>query len=135
MSELKSCPFCGGEAEVKYDAVGSASIKCKNKCVVQCGTAFEHRIRTIEEAIAVWNRRHTPEPRQLTLDELRQMDGEPVWCEGQTRFGTDFKGWKVLRRDTNTTPYIRFTDQTNFGADDYCKTWFAYDRPPGGEGR
>ena len=27
-----------------------------------------------------WNRRYEPPNEPLTLEELRQMDGEPVWC-------------------------------------------------------
>jgi hypothetical protein len=56
--KIKPCPFCGGDADLKYDAIGSAFVKCKNKCVVQCGTAFEHRIRSKEEAISKWNFRY-----------------------------------------------------------------------------
>jgi len=32
-----------------------------------------------EQAIEAWNRRAAPPNEPLTLDELREMDGEPVW--------------------------------------------------------
>ena len=43
--------------------------------------------RTEEIAIAAWNRRTQPENKPLTLDELKQMDGEPVWITGIEKWG------------------------------------------------
>ena len=51
MAELKSCPFCGGEA----DFIGAgASIKCKN-----CGGAFlvTNPFRSRYEVAKAWNAR------------------------------------------------------------------------------
>jgi Lar family restriction alleviation protein len=90
MSELKSCPFCGGEAvlETYPDPPGGTKweepyyVACKS-----CGT-YKNDFPTEGDAIADWNRRIcltlsddtvkqpciegpcTPDPRQLTLDEL-----------------------------------------------------------------
>ena len=82
MSELKllPCPFCGGEATVGaneyYDGANTFYTYCTNCGVQQITT----KIRT-DEAISAWNRRAEPENEPLTLDELRGMDGEPVWTE------------------------------------------------------
>lgn len=52
MSEtLRSCPFCGGEAEFVTD-IGAALITCNN---CNCGTDW---LYTKEEAIEAWNTRH-----------------------------------------------------------------------------
>jgi Lar family restriction alleviation protein len=54
MAELKSCPFCGGEAE--YRPAGGLSetngyVRCKNFCCEQ------HWYSPKKEAIEAWNRR------------------------------------------------------------------------------
>lgn len=51
MSELKPCPFCGGEAKVRVwgDGLG---------VTVECQLCYTHKHRDTEaEAIEVWNRR------------------------------------------------------------------------------
>lgn len=65
MSELKPCPFCGGEAE--YTKVGNskmgikqATIKCKN-CLVQRTQKFKSKAFDFEwidkTMMDSWNRR------------------------------------------------------------------------------
>lgn len=60
----------------------------------------------------------------LTLDELRELDGEPVWCE---KFGwricygvSDFRGYLCM--ETGAGSCIRLND--------YGNTWAAYRRRP-----
>ena len=87
MGKLKPCPFCGGEAMIEViephthtmatfmpDYEGGAFIEC------QCGAAISGETRNA--AIAAWNKRVQENPQPLTLDELREMDGEPVWTVG-----------------------------------------------------
>lgn len=51
--ELKSCPFCGGEAEFLSGAPGCHYVRCK-QCKASCDdVAYDH-------AVALWNRRATP---------------------------------------------------------------------------
>lgn len=64
----------------------------------------------------------SPPNAPLTPDELRDMDGEPVWCD---KFGwricygvTDFRGYQCM--ETGAGSCIRM--------DDYGKTWLAYRR-------
>lgn len=94
--KLKPCPFCGGKVEAFYDSnYGNEWIViCRNdNCDVDASTSF---MRTKEQAVAAWNRRAEPDigiaitdhsgdatemiNAAITLDELRGMDGEPVWC-------------------------------------------------------
>ena len=65
MSELKPCPFCGGEAilesnKLRYGTIYSAYCQ---KCGAEITGFSEH------EAVAAWNRRAQP-------------DNEPLTCEG-----------------------------------------------------
>lgn len=48
---------------------------------------------TEESASDAWNTRSEPEARALTLDELRLMDGKPVWIDG-------IKQWAIVVVDT-----------------------------------
>ena len=71
MQELKTCPFCGGEAKTifDYNQVGgdsfivSAYVKCSQCGVVRYTTkdiknaAFEDVIALFEKAISLWNTR------------------------------------------------------------------------------
>lgn len=63
----------------------------------------------------------------LTLDELRQMDGEPVWVEfgecGDWRI-PDFIDIGAYRG------FIRFTDRSSEFLADYGKDWLAYRHKP-----
>ncbi|MDR1631217.1 MAG: Lar family restriction alleviation protein [Oscillospiraceae bacterium] len=75
--KLKPCPFCGGTAEAKWMSGPGWLVKCK-KCSARTigGTNLENDEHA---ARAAWNRRAQPANEPLTLDEIRGMDGEPVW--------------------------------------------------------
>lgn len=139
---LLPCPFCGDEAEIisrpvytylkPYDpetADKKHYVQCKG-CATQCG-ALEYD--TPEEAAAAWNRRSRPENKPLTLDELRQMDGEPVWVEHlKSSCSVGQPGeWLILKVCTPTRerPYIDFKD-TALCALYYGKGWLAYRHKP-----
>ena len=72
MSELKPCPFCGGEAigyewsdddEIeegephRYDAYCSVKVDHKDDCVLEVGEFYCWIASTEEEAAELWNRR------------------------------------------------------------------------------
>lgn len=74
----------------------------------------------------------------LTLDELRETEGQPVWLgTGEVSIKEQIIGcWEIVCRIT------RYDDDTvfwltrrvrGFWASDYGKTWLAYRRPPEGE--
>jgi hypothetical protein len=93
MSEvLRECPFCGSKAEVisfpVFDTTGGRTyspetadkkyyVQCKS-CATQCG-ALEYD--TPDKATAAWNRRAQPDNPPLTLEQLKQMDNQPVWTD------------------------------------------------------
>lgn len=82
MDELKPCPFCGGKMKVVNFMPHRPDGYWQGLCS-KCGIKTKY-IQTIPDATTAINRRPAPENKpltleQLTLDQLRQMDGEPVW--------------------------------------------------------
>ena len=69
--------------------------------------------------------------KSLTMDELRQMDGEPVWCEIYIKGQSSFYG---IVHGENVTGFIPGDDKpanlaiTNVGA--YGLAWLAYRQKP-----
>lgn len=64
----------------------------------------------------------------LTIEELRGMDGEPVWVTTD-RLHQAASGWCVLKEDCALVPG---TECYWWKLEDYGKTWLAYCRPLGG---
>lgn len=66
--------------------------------------------------------RRTQQPNEpLTLEELREMDGEPVWVESHGASFTHGDGWYI--------------SANKFHLSGYGKTWLAYRRPPEAGGK
>ena len=80
----------------------------------------------------------TPPNEPLTLEELREMDGEPVWCKWllpEDRAIEQGKWFIVISGDKAG---LEIKGPAEYGChfckiDDYGKTWLAYRRPPEGE--
>ena len=72
----------------------------------------------------------TPPNEPLTLDELREMDGAPVWVVpiGKCKWAT--RQWCVLAADEALIPGV---DHWWWSFEGYGETWFAYRRPLEGE--
>lgn len=162
MNELKPCPFCG--AQVKLMAIagepypptyevnlGTVSEDSDDICYVHCPTCganwhIEVRVDAFPmDTIAAWNRRPTPENKPLTLEQLRQMDGEPVYIVVDGR--PDLNAWHMVRRTDVGIIAIGAAAQTIYNYDGklnfeggtyyniehgilYGKTWLAYARKP-----
>lgn len=64
----------------------------------------------------------------LTLEELRGMDGEPIWIQGKSR---ETSGWAVMRYPFDYQ-VARCPDEWNlrFKTDECGKTWLAYRSKP-----
>lgn len=62
MEELKSCPFCGGDAEmeIKYGDYGYNpdiySVKCK-RCNAKIGKVSNNYADLSDDVVKAWNRR------------------------------------------------------------------------------
>ncbi len=130
---LRPCPFCGG--------VGTlwSVTQCESVYAVcqDCGT------RTIDykyaaTAIAAWNRRadHLPDATKkvsnapLTLDELRQMDGEPVWTVG-VGANRNKSHWCLVMTWRKSVYTVVGDEMVQVGAFcQYGETWLAYRSKP-----
>lgn len=145
MAELKPCPFCGEEAVIQWiephthtvttfipDYEGGAFIECTG-----CTAAISGK--TKQETITAWNTRAAePEPKALTVEELRGMIGKPVWIEDLLI--PKCSEWHLVVDDVGSirlyghlsipSGYVGYNATTGHG---YGKTWLAYDRRPKGE--
>lgn len=69
MSELKKCPFCGGEALLRERYInGTANIKHYRRECRHCKATFANWYRSIKKADEAWNRRAQPEITGETSD-------------------------------------------------------------------
>ena len=67
---------------------------------------------------------HSADNPPLTWDELRQMEGKPVWLEHKL-----VHGWRLVGHQENDHMMIlvgAYTEQIPLFADDIGKTWQAY---------
>lgn len=87
---------------------------------------------TLADEVEKLNRRAASENKALTLEQLREMKGQPVYCIGQTRFDVHFDGWKVVAKNNLTANVIRFTDGMDFPVEVYGERLLAYARKPEG---
>ena len=94
---------------------------------------------------AIWEITHVPtltQPNEpLTLEELREMDGHPVWVKQLKGLSVCDTDWAVVefrlepdvKHDKIRVWWPGSVDEDTPSEDDYGKTWLAYRRPPEGE--
>ena len=70
----------------------------------------------------------------LTLEQLREMDGQPVFLEtGEVSIREQLIAeWEILTEHDDSCFYFTLRKR-GFHIKDYGKTWIAYRRPPEGE--
>lgn len=136
--KLERCPHCEGNGRVhrqyyhptrvistRFDGqftqalpterIGFA-VECE-KCLSVGGVA-----ETKEEAVRLWNRRAPlPDNKALTVEELREMDGEPVWCE-------ENECWALVCLYIDTL-FLRFNDGSDITTH-VASQYTLYRRPP-----
>ena len=91
----------------------------------------EADIESLTAAIAALvEKKEREENEQLTIEELRKMDGEPVWvvCEQCLKNGA---AWCILEPCEKNFVVLVSRDENRFGRfggmwDDYGKSWIAY---------
>ena len=86
--------------------------------------AFEMAISALRKQETVSNRNGLNEP--LTLNELREMDGEPVWCVEIT----GREEWLFRRDGGFADMYGEFTSDDFMSWDNYGKLWWCYRQKP-----
>ena len=81
MSDLKPCPFCGGEARLTYstDNHRKPYVTCDTPRCPGCNT-YQWHYNTESEAIEAWNHRaeRTVKPKKGAYDLIRCDCGMPV---------------------------------------------------------
>ena len=104
MSELKKCPFCGGETKIKsrYIGYGSIGLGAHDWFTVSCQEchAKSDECADAEQAITAWNRRaqesEPPANEPLTLSELYDTDNEPLYFHC-TVGAWRVNGWHIVK--------------------------------------
>ena len=93
-------------------------------------------------AISAWNARAEQPNEPLTLDELKQMDGEPVWVKEITDKPIDGDYWGIIKLNYSAQSVRIHGDivispptdgRSALGATPisyYGKTWLAYRQKP-----
>ena len=150
MSELKSCPFCGSEniavgsdkgtvyrRNTAFGDLTRSVPTVRWAYCVDCGCVApaekvnnfdgfykpDEQEDALNRAISTWNRRAQPANDPLTLEQMVEKRGEPLWYrpigEG-TPFDYD-PAWFICNLDNLPEPFYS-----------YGKTWLAYDHKPGG---
>ena len=104
---------------------------CEQSCMVGFGVnidtldeAFDMAISALRQQETVTNRNGLNEP--LTLDELRQMDGEPVYSVEIT----GREEWLFRRDGGFADMYGEFTSDDFMVWDNYGKLWWCYRQKP-----
>ena len=76
----------------------------------------------------------SPPNEPLTIEQLRAMDGEPVWvkCLKPDKYTYPPVGWRILEKAITGTFGV-WGDNSVLIERDYGTDWLAYRRPPEGE--
>ena len=84
--------------------------------------ALDMAISALRQQETVTDRHQLNEP--LTLDDLRKMDGEPVWVQspGVQEYGR----WAIVEGVGENCVFLH----DDFTCHDYGKTWLAYRQKP-----
>lgn len=72
------------------------------------------------------------EPKPLTLDELRKMDGKPVWCVAENKNLVDGSGWHIVN---STEEELIDKHKSYWRFDQLIEDYQCYDREPKEEGQ
>lgn len=94
---------------------------------------LEHLQEALEAVNEHWQRVHeqrgwtTGEP--LTAEQLRGMDGRPVWVNLIKPTQGECEGWAIVYKDNGSTAVQRWTTCA-LRYEDYGEIWIAYAYPP-----
>lgn len=97
----------------------ASEIREKKRTIINLSVDNWQEINTALTALQEKAERDNPNP--LTLDELREIDGEPVWFEWTKDALFPGGGWKVWG-----AKYIQAYCDEPAICEEYGKTWLAY---------
>ena len=126
MEIWSKCDICGRDIPVGELCYGLK----KGNCICKdCCTGFENCTFTLAPAPTL-----TPPNEPLSIEQLREMDGEPVWvkCLKPNKYINPPVRWRILEKSITGTFGVWDGEDSlierNYGTD-----WLAYRRPPEGE--
>ena len=111
MTELKPCPFCGGEAKVEWLCNAEPYFSTFQTVCTDCGIYIE--VGSEEEAIKRWNTRPNPWHTGTPKEEGWYLLVCGIGNSSETYYTTDYwsnkvKGWCINRvlAWQKITPYV-----------------------------
>lgn len=110
------------QAEDSYRrSTGNEQTKAKK---ARCVEVAEYILKAVERQIS---EQYNP---PLTLDELRKVDGEPLWLQGS--IGWNYNGWSIVKwRGRGCISICEIPGCSQWvSVSDYGKTWLAYRHKP-----
>ena len=110
------------EEAIKVLRTESVEIGGNAVSVTRWLTALDVAIKALEDVPDIFVGKNEP----LTLDELRQMDGEPVYCVEIT----GREEWLFRRDGGFADMYGEFTSDDFMSWDNYGKLWWCYRQKP-----
>ena len=122
------CSHCSRQLDIYYCESRLYLVRCKHCKIVSLVEAGNPN-----EAAEKVSRCSEPENKPLTLKQLRQMNGEPVWIY---QLPETFGAWRICNGLNERKRHGKLT--INFGGavyenvENYGKTWIAYARKPEG---
>ena len=101
---------------------------CEQSCMVGFGVNIDILDEAFDMAISALRQQETVENRNepLTLDELRKLDGKPVYCVEIT----GREEWLFRRDGGFADMYGEFTSDDFMVWDNYGKLWWCYRQKP-----
>ena len=118
---ILSCDFCARYVGMGTDCTYPSDKEIEESVLFLKGASNDAAISSIRQQETVANRN---EP--LTLDELRKMDGEPVYCVEIT----GREEWLFRRDGGFADMYGEFTSDDFMSWDNYGKLWWCYRQKP-----
>lgn len=67
----------------------------------------------------------------LTLEQLREMNNEPIWVQNIEE--PDKSQWRIIHWDRGKYLVLQGISVRGYLLDEYGESWIAYRRPPEGE--
>lgn len=108
-------------AEIQYDINGDPPQENREQIFAHAWGMY----KVIMEEMIYNQPTLTPPNEPLPLEQLREMDGEPVYCINIDDYST--KEWMIVGKDDCEGRRYIFDFST------YSRSWLAYRRPPEGE--
>ena len=126
---ILSCDFCARYVGMGTDCTYPSDKEIEESVLLLKGASNDAAISALRQQEHFRDLTKKTEP--LTMDELRQMDGEPVWCEIYIKGQSPFYG---IVNGKNVTGFIPGDDKpANLAITNVCAyglAWLAYRQKP-----